>query len=219
MAIKINVLKCPRCGADLPIEEGREKRFCSYCGTPIIITNENEHIHRHIDEAQLKEAETEQMVRMRQIDMEEKSIAAGKKLIVIWVAATVVLIIIGIIGMTIENTGMGLCFLLGISVGLFGLSDFSKKKKNTRKYVGSNEVIITEVLEDFFDKNFNSVEMLYKTAGFSNVTTVPLNDLKISKTKKNGKVDEVTINGSSDFCEGDVFHKSAVVLIMYHSTR
>ncbi len=29
--------------------------FCSYCGTQIIATNENEHIYRHIDEAKIRE--------------------------------------------------------------------------------------------------------------------------------------------------------------------
>ena len=37
MAVKFTSVKCPECGANLPIEEGREKMFCSYCGTQIIM--------------------------------------------------------------------------------------------------------------------------------------------------------------------------------------
>ena len=39
MALKFNSIKCPECGANLPIEEGRDTLFCSYCGNKIIVTN------------------------------------------------------------------------------------------------------------------------------------------------------------------------------------
>ena len=50
MAININSIKCPQCGAFLPIEEGRTKCFCSYCGSGIAITNDNEDYFRHGNE-------------------------------------------------------------------------------------------------------------------------------------------------------------------------
>lgn len=71
MAVKFNSVKCPECGASLPIEEGRDRIFCSYCGTQVIVTNENEHIYRHIDEAGVKQAETDRMVRLRELELEE----------------------------------------------------------------------------------------------------------------------------------------------------
>ena len=72
MAIKLNSVKCPECGATLPIEEGRTQIFCSYCGTKVIVTNENEYIYRHIDEAEVKQAETDRMIKLRELEMEEK---------------------------------------------------------------------------------------------------------------------------------------------------
>ena len=71
MAVKFTSVKCPECGANLPIEEGRERIFCSYCGTPVIITNENEKIIRHVDEAKIKRAETERIVQLEQIELEK----------------------------------------------------------------------------------------------------------------------------------------------------
>lgn len=47
MAVKFISVKCPDCGAVLPIEEGRNQVFCSYCGSQIVMTNENEYIYRH----------------------------------------------------------------------------------------------------------------------------------------------------------------------------
>lgn len=72
MAIKFTSVKCPECGANLPIEEGRERMFCTYCGTQIIITNENEHTYRHVDEAEVKRAETERLVHLKELELEEK---------------------------------------------------------------------------------------------------------------------------------------------------
>ena len=80
MSIKITSVKCPDCGSTLPIEEGRTQVFCSYCGAKVIITNENEHIYRHIDEAGIKQAETNRMVRMRELDLAEKSTSDKKML-------------------------------------------------------------------------------------------------------------------------------------------
>ena len=55
-----------------------------------------------------------------------------------------------------------------------------------------------------------------RSAGFTNVQAIPLKDLTILKTMKNGRVDRVTINGEF-FESGDVFNKDANVLITYHS--
>ena len=74
MAVKFTSVKCPECGANLPIEEGRERVFCSYCGTPVVITNENEKIIRHIDEAKIKRAETDRVIKYGQFELEKKCI-------------------------------------------------------------------------------------------------------------------------------------------------
>ena len=37
-----------------------------------MVQNNNEYIYRHIDEAGIKKAETDRMVRMKQMEMEEK---------------------------------------------------------------------------------------------------------------------------------------------------
>lgn len=101
MAITLNSVKCPECGATLPVEEGRTQVFCSYCGAKVIITNENEHIYRHIDEAGIKQAETNRMVRMRELDLEEQRAAQGnslkKVLTIIWLALSLIVLVICIV--------------------------------------------------------------------------------------------------------------------------
>lgn len=219
MAINLISVKCPQCGADLSVENGREFSFCSYCGTKVMMSNENEHIYRNIDEARIKEAETERMVLMRQLDMEEKSSVSKKLLVAIWILGTAILIILGIIGLSIDNEGLGMCMMLGMCVGMWGgLGLFgTSSKKKPRRYAGSNEVVITEAMEYCSEKNYNAIVALFKGAGFTNVTAIPLNDLNMFNQKKNGQVESVTINGNDEFEEGDVFPKDSNVLITYHS--
>ncbi|MCF2655995.1 hypothetical protein [Lacrimispora saccharolytica] len=219
MSVRLIAMKCPACGADINVESTREFSFCTYCGTKILMNNENEHIYRSIDEARIKEAETERMILMRQMDMEEKSSISKKYLIALWIIGTAVLIIMGVIGFSIDNAGLGMCMMLGMclgmwgGIGLFGNNDKKKKKR----YVGPDSASISESMECYQDKNFNSVVLLYKGAGFTNVTAIPLNDLTVFNQRKNGQVETVTINGSDEFEEGDIFPKNSNVLITYHS--
>ena len=120
MAIKLNSVKCPECGASLPIEEGRTQVFCSYCGTKVIVTNENEYIYRHIDEAGVKQAETNRIVRMRELDLEEQRTAQGnalkKVLTIIWLVLSLIVIAICIVKIAIQDdftTGFLMLFYLG----------------------------------------------------------------------------------------------------------
>ncbi len=40
--MKLKVLKCPECRANLEIEEGRTSCFCQYCGCKIILDDEKQ---------------------------------------------------------------------------------------------------------------------------------------------------------------------------------
>lgn len=79
MAVEFISVKCPECGANLNIEEDREQAFCTYCGTKILLHNENERVYRRIDEAGIKQAETDRIIRLREIELAEKKYSDAKK--------------------------------------------------------------------------------------------------------------------------------------------
>lgn len=74
MAIETYAIKCPECGASIQLPEGLTKGYCNYCGAQIAVENTNEHVTRHIDEAKLKRAETEALVRLKELEMEQQRI-------------------------------------------------------------------------------------------------------------------------------------------------
>ena len=79
MAIKFISVKCPECGAIFNTEDSRNQVFCSYCGAKILVQNENEHIIRHEDVAQMTYAETDRLVRLKELELIEKRIEERKK--------------------------------------------------------------------------------------------------------------------------------------------
>ena len=135
MAIKVYSVKCPECSASLPIEEGRKQMFCSYCGAKIIVNNENEYIYRHIDEAELTQAETDRLVELKRLEMEEKRREDEKKSRKVKMTISIVLGAIGIICMAIayisSEFGFAMPGLICLLILEFmWLGDLAKKKKD-----------------------------------------------------------------------------------------
>ena len=217
MAIQFISVKCPECGADLSIESGREFAFCSYCGTKVMVSNDNEHIYRTIDEAGIKQAETEREIRLRELELEERENSHGRRSQFIAYGIALAFVLVGALICIASPLGGMWGIIIGAYIALFTFIKSDDKKKKSRKYVSPNDVSISEAMLNCEDKNFNSAVMLFKGAGFSNVTAVPLNDLNVFNMKKNGQVESVTINGMDEFEENDVFPKNSNVLIMYHS--
>jgi len=217
MAVQFIAVKCPACGADISVESNREFSFCTYCGSKIMMNNENEHIYRNIDEARIKEAETDRMIRLRELEIAEKENSRGRKSTYFAYAAALAFGLLGILLYLAEPLAGMVCITIGMYIALcaFVRSEESRKKK--RKYVGSNEASISESMEDYGGKNFNTIVMLFRGAGFTNVTAIPMNDLNIFNQGKNGQVESVTINGNDEFEEGDIFPMNSNVLITYHS--
>lgn len=216
MAVKFTSVKCPECGANLPIEEGREKIFCSYCGTPIIMTDENEYTYRHIDEAEVKRAETERLIRLKELEMEEKESERSHKGHRSAMIIAGLIAVIGIISEIVLPLNLIGTFLILVSLWIV---NESQRKKKVRRILSSDEAQITEDMAGCRGKNYNAAMALFQSAGFSNVRGVALGDLSFFTAKKNGQVESVSIDGEDDFDEGDIFQRNANVIITYHSTR
>ena len=72
MSVKFISVKCPECGADLEMEEGRKQMFYSYCGAKVMLQNENEYTIRTVDEARIREAEVNRELRLKELELEKQ---------------------------------------------------------------------------------------------------------------------------------------------------
>lgn len=121
--MKLISLKCPECKADLNIEEGRKTCYCQYCGAKILIDdNSSTHTYRKIDEARIKEAEADKIIRLKEIELEiikEKRKRRSKNFTMI-VTGTLLLISSFLLYLTFVDRNP-VFFFLGILGILFGI--------------------------------------------------------------------------------------------------
>ena len=172
MAIKFTSVKCPECGAKTHIEEGRNQAFCSYCGTKILITNENEYIIRHVFSI---------IASMDKKNDSFYSIALFSLVAIPWI------------------------WLIN--------------KDNEDEIDFGDKVKIPNSLIYYSKKNYIAVESILKSVGFTNIKTVPLNDLTLGIMKRPDMVEYITINGKMPKFAFKKYHTNASIVISYHSYR
>ncbi len=228
MSISLTTLTCPACGASLSVEEGRDTVYCAYCRTPIKITNENEYIYRHIDEAGIKQAETERIVELKKLEMAERDRIAAEKTKSLKIKISLILGAIGIIMMTVgymagsasgdSESGFYMLSMAGFFplMGAAYIWLFSKDKDDDT-YDG--KIRVPSSIDDFESKSYVAVEAILKSAGFSNIRCVPLGDLRTGLLKKPNMVESITVNGEDITISEKKYFPDSNIVISYHSFK
>lgn len=219
MALEVISVKCPECGADLSedVSGGRETVFCRYCGTKILLSNENEHIYRNIDEARIREAELERDLRIREMELEEREKLRGRKGQMVGYCVALLFTLGGALMAFLGMEAAALGIVIGMNIAMLVFTKSIGESGRKRKTAGPGEVQISEPMRNCEGKDHNSICLLFRSAGFTNITEIPLNNLTVFNQKKNGKVESVTINGSDRFRGGETVSRDVPVLITYHS--
>ena len=97
----------------------------------------------------MKEVDTEQLIRLRELEIEERKSKSNRIYIVIWLVIAIVLTSIGVYGFAIGNMDLALiCFPFGLVIGIGGLEVLgvialirnSRKNKERKKATESGEV-------------------------------------------------------------------------------
>lgn len=238
MAVKFTSVKCPECGASLPIEEGRERIFCSYCGTPVIMTNENEKIIRHVDEAKIKRAETDRMIKLEQLDLERRRVDQEIKdaeraskiqtvLTKFWIAVVIILfcICIGLLLIRDEDGSLGwiyaflFFFFVGAPVAIVGgvlVFKVLPEKAAQKRLIIQGGVRFPKKLEPFSEQNFQHMRSVLVSAGFQNVECVNKHDIILGIFTKTDQVETVSVDGKGITSGGKVYYPDVPITITYH---
>lgn len=220
MGVSLTSIKCPACGAMLDIEDGRKQVFCSYCGTKILVNNDNEYIYHHVDDADIKQAETDRIIQMRKMDLiekecEERERTKREKGIVKTVVAFLAIVFI-IIGNCAWNDGLIFAGILCCFILLFmWIND--RKKPDELDF--GDKVMVPSSISGYKNKNYEAIEAIFRSAGFTNVKSIPLNDLTAGLLKKPGMVESIIINGQSVTGGGTKYMPNVSVIISYHSYK
>ncbi len=212
----IRELKCPNCCANLSPND----KFCTYCGTKVSFTDGTTITHRTSDEAEVIRAETDRIERLEKLKIEEEEKKRKRKITLIWVVSSIACCGIGALLMLIDWS-FAFLILGGVYSLLLCFSHHDGKKDgNNEKNTAKNTVRLIEITEsiaDWEDRNVEAMLAILRGAGFKNINAIPLHDLSWWSAKKNGRIESMTINGDSEFEEGDSFPPSVAIVITYHS--
>ena len=151
MRLKINVTNCPSCGAAIPIQEGMIQITCSYCGSKFTNTNENEFVYRHVDEARVRQAEIERMIRLKELEMEEKKRQIGNYKIIAVAGVILLLVLILGLGHLIGDSGLTFFGIIGLEISflIFMVILLVKQnEKNPNTDTSNNQPLRTLVFKE-----------------------------------------------------------------------
>lgn len=228
MAYKLISVKCPDCGQTLSIEENRTQAFCTYCGAKVLISNENEYVFRQVDEADIKKAETERIIRLREMELAEKNSSLRKVLTIIWLILSLILITIAVILMlspgndSMPGWAGGFLFLFYACAPIIGgggylVFKWLPEKENEKIIEKQGGIRFPGELAPFSDKKYFPLEDTLRSAGFTNVTCVNLHDLNMfTALVSSDKIDKITINGKAITSGGKVYMPDVPIVITYH---
>ncbi len=123
--------QCPNCNAQISLDDSRDFGFCSYCGTKIML-DDYRSTHRVVDEARIYESETEKLIRLKELELEERERELNRKSRKKAYRVALILVIVGaILCLTGIGALIGLLLIIGgaLTAELTFIGNMDKKDK------------------------------------------------------------------------------------------
>ena len=115
------------------------------------------------------------------------------------------------------NSGFYMLSLVGMFPLLGAAYIWLHSKKDEEDDDYGEKVKVPSGIMDYEKKSYHAIEAVFKSAGFTNVQCVPLNDLSVGLLKRPEMVESITIHGEKVTSGGDKYMPNASVVISYHS--
>ena len=188
MKYSLEQLTCPSCGAGIEMDiQGRKAIFCPFCGSQFAI-DDGERIITHninIHKRYTDDAGVEKQKR------KSREAEYQHKEMIALILISFCLVIVGVLGSIIgpwwENKQMA----------------------------ETGRIKVGQTYGSMIGKNYKAVVEQLDSAGFTNITTVDLNDDGLLFNKKD-TVESITIGGETKFSDTDLFDPNSKVVISYH---
>lgn len=132
--MKLISLTCPNCNANLDdIDSSRPFCYCQYCGTKIALDDGTIRKETHIyDEAKIKETESSERVKMREMDVEREHSKQMNEILKYALIFAAVLFVVGIV-LAAFDVEIGWYIILFEVVAVLWAFEFIATRKNKKK--------------------------------------------------------------------------------------
>ena len=178
----MRTMKCPNCSASLTIQDdNRDFAFCEYCGTKLML-DDYRSTHRVVDEAKIRQAETEKIIKLKQMELIEKQQIEKKrnkktKMIISFGLAIFgfILFLISIISQSIEALGLMPLGFISICAILFVWEPEIKgeNQSNNDLMILNDFVRVPDGIMGHKGMSYDMVAKMFENAGFHNIQLVP----------------------------------------------
>jgi Zn-finger nucleic acid-binding protein len=131
--MKLISLTCPNCNANLDdIDSSRPFCYCQYCGTKIALDDGTIRKETHIyDEAKIKETESSERVKMREMDVEREYSKQMNEILKYVLIFAAVLFVVGIV-LAAFDVEIGWYIILFEVVAVLWAFEFIATRKNKK---------------------------------------------------------------------------------------
>ena len=125
---------CPNCNGalDLDLKEGITSVFCPYCGQKFLIDDEAT-VYSYRDEARIREAEVEKLIRLKELEIEEKKRIAAEKARKVKIIISIILGVIALIGFLFPPLSLVGLLAMTILMWIWMFGFLIQANKNNKK--------------------------------------------------------------------------------------
>ena len=97
-------------------------------------------------------------------------------------------------------------------------SEYNKTDNNIlKKEVKVTTIQIPVGKDECVGKKYSEIESVLSESGFTNISMEAIEDLKASESDKVGQVDNISVDGNSDFEKNQMYQSDAKIKINYHA--
>ena len=209
MSVEMLKLDCPHCHAPLEAENNLDTFYCKHCGKKIILDDaqrrkavlkmeEMNHKKRQLDK-------THEMERFRMKHKEQES--AKKRQGKLWEILLTSKFFWGIV----------IAVLVIVFFNVLFFTATKMEEAEAQQDLEQGLIKLPASSENLIEQDYEDVALMFRSAGFTNVRTEGLGDLRLGIFSKEGTVTKVSVNGHTEFYGGVKFPKDAKIVITYHS--
>jgi len=196
---------CTQCCGKVEVDPSQEKAVCDYCGTTFLI--EKAIKEYNVQNARIEHVDTLNIIKRgslessfifveKLLDKNQKQKEEQKEKIIRF----------------IKKHWKPLLAVLGAIVILIVIGSLSYTAPDH-----TGEMQPTKSSANYKGKNYKAVMDALQTAGFTDVKTDVLDDLITGWVTRDGSIEQVAINGDTDFTSNEWFPKDAKIIITYHT--